>query len=104
MSRLVKDFIEIPDHTSLDGLIERLTELRATLPEGSDAQIRIRGDDIFGRHLAVAFLRPQTAEETECEARYAEAYDQSRERELHRLHDELGFCPLTGRGQLRAVA
>jgi hypothetical protein len=104
MARLVKDFIEIADHTSLDAVIERLTELRATLPEGTDAELRIRGDEIFGRHLCIGYLRPQTAEEIECEARYADAYEISRERELHRLHDELGFCPLTGRGQLRAVA
>ena len=104
MARLVKDFIEIADHTSLDALIERLAELRASLPEGTDAELRIRGDEIFGRHLAISFMRPQTAEEVDCEARYADAYESARERELHRLHDELGFCPLTGRGQLRAVA
>jgi hypothetical protein len=61
MTRLVKDFIEIADHTSLDGMIERLTALRAALPEGTDAQLAIRGDDIFGRHLCISFLRPQTA-------------------------------------------
>ena len=104
MARLVKDFIEIADHTSLDALIERLAELRASLPEGTDAELRIRGDEIFGRHLAISFMRPQTAEEIECEARYAEAYEQSRERELTRLQDELGFCPVPGRGHLRAVA
>ncbi|HEX8641845.1 MAG TPA: hypothetical protein VF704_11925 [Allosphingosinicella sp.] len=104
MTRLVKDFIEIADHMSLDGLIERLSEVRASLPEGADAQLRIRGDDIFGRHLCIAFLRPQTAEEIDCEARYAEAFEESRERELHRLHEELGFCPLPGRNHLRAVA
>ena len=104
MSRMVKDFVEIADHTSLDALIERLTELRAALPEDAAAELKIRGDDVFGRHLSISFLRPQTAEEAECEERYAEAYAQSRERELHRLHEELGFCPLPGRNHLRAVA
>jgi hypothetical protein len=104
MSRLVRDFVEIADHSSLDALIERLTELRATLPEDAVAELKIRGDEIFGRHLAISFLRPQTAEEVEVEARYAEAYEKSRERELTRLQDELGFCPVPGRSHLRAVA
>lgn len=105
MSRLVKDFIEISDHQSLDRLIEQLTELRDSLPEGADAELKMRGDDIFGRHLCIGFLRPQTAEEAECEARYANAYEASRERELARLQDELGIraVPRRGRG-LRAVA
>jgi hypothetical protein len=90
MARFVKDFIDIKNHGSLDALIERLVEVRASLPEGSEAQIRMRGDDVFGRTLSISFQRPQTAEEAECDARYAEAYAQSRERELSRLQQELG--------------
>lgn len=104
MSRRVKDYIEIADHASLDELIARLTELRDSLPEGSNAELKLRGDDIFGRHLCISFLRPQTPDEAELDARYAEAYEASRERELSRLQEELGFCPLPGRGHLRAVA
>ncbi|MEA3062187.1 MAG: hypothetical protein QOJ94_1968 [Sphingomonadales bacterium] len=107
MSKLVKDFIEIEDCGSLDGLIERLTEVRDSLPDTADPQIRMRGDDIFGRHICVSFYRAQTEDEAECDARYAEAYRQSRERELNRLQDELGFCPVpqaTGRRRLRIVA
>ena len=106
MARLVKDFIEIGDLTSLDGLIQQLTELRETLGESAQAELKMRGDDIFGRHLCIAFLRPQTAEETECEARYADAYEASRDRELSRLEDELGYCalPRGSRHGLRAVA
>ena len=105
MSRRVKDFIEVKDCTSLDDLIERLNEVRASLPAESDPQVKMRGDDIFGRHLSVSFYRPQTAEEAECDARYADAYRASRERELSRLQDELGFCPVAPRGsRLRIVA
>ncbi|HEX2762838.1 MAG TPA: hypothetical protein VHM92_03190 [Allosphingosinicella sp.] len=106
MSRRVKDFIEVKDLTSLDTLIERLQEVRAGLPEGAQPEVRMRGDDVFGRHICVSYYRPQTAEEAECDARYAEAYQQSRERELSRLHDELGFCPVPARraGKLRIVA
>ena len=106
MSRLVKDYIEIADFTSLDALIERLTALRDRLPAGAEAEMRIRGDEIFGRHLSIGYLRPQTTEEAECEARYADAYKQSREMELNRLQDELGYCALPERRgrRLRAVA
>jgi hypothetical protein len=106
MSKRVKDFIEVKDCTSLDALIERLAEVRANLPAAADPEVRMRGDDIFGRHICVSFYRPQTAEEAECDARYAEAYRVSRERELSRLQDELGFCPVPERTRrrLRVVA
>src|SRR5919112_5128558 len=97
MSRRVKDFIEVKDVTSLDALIERLTEVRNSLPKEAEPEVKMRGDDIFGRHICVSYYRPQTDEEAECDARYAEAYRQSRERELNRLHDELGFCPVPAR-------
>ncbi len=106
MSRRVKDFIEVKDLGSLDALIEKLREVRGELPEGAEPEVKMRGDDIFGRHICISFYRPQTPEEAECDARYAEAYRQSRERELNRLHDELGFCPMPARqsGKLRIVA
>ena len=104
MSRLVRDYVEIGDFASLDTLIARLSELRDSLPAEAEAQIRMRGDDVFGRRLSIAFLRPQTADEAECEARYAHAYDESRQRELTRLQEELGYCALPKRRRLRAVA
>lgn len=72
MTRLVKDYLEIADFTSLDGLIERLTALRDSLPAGSDAELRIRGDAVFGRQLCVGYLRPLTREEADCEGRYSD--------------------------------
>ena len=106
MSRLIKDYIEVADFTTLDSMIERLTALRDSLPAGAEAELRIRGDEVFGRHLSIGYLRPQTAEEAECEARYADAYQQSRELELSRLQDELGYCEVPQRRgrRLRAVA
>ncbi len=106
MSKRVKDFVEVKDCTSLDALIERLIEVRANLPEAAEPEVKMRGDDIFGRHICVGFYRPQTTEEAECDARYAEAYRVSRERELNRLQDELGFCPVPERSRrrLRIVA
>ena len=90
MSRLVKDFIEIKDYGSLDELIERLVAVRDSLPTDAEAEVKMRGDDIFGRQLSISFYRPQTQEEAACDARYAQAYRESRERELSRLQEELG--------------
>ena len=70
MTRRVKDYIDIRDHVSLDELIDRLVELRDQLPEDSEAELRLRGDEVFGRRLSIAFLRPLTPEEAECDERY----------------------------------
>jgi hypothetical protein len=99
MSRKVKEFIEISDYTSLDVLIARLIEVRDNLPEDSSPQVKMKGDDVFGRQLCVSFFRPQTAEEAECDARYAEAYRQSRTNEPAAVVAETG-----GRRRLRIVA
>ena len=106
MTRLVKDFIEIKDCASLDTLIERLITVRDSLPNAEEAEVKMRGDDVFGRQLSISFFRPQTAEEADCDARYAEAYRESRQRELDRLQSELGVvCHVPGsRRRLRIVA
>jgi hypothetical protein len=107
MSRKVRQFVEIKDYASLDELISRLVEIRDSLPEEAEPQVKMKGDDIFGRLLCVSFLRPQTVEEAECDARYAEAYRASREQELSRLQSELGVvCSAPGARprRLRAVA
>lgn len=107
MSRRVKDFVEIKDHASLDDLIARLVEVRDSLPEEAEAEMRLRGDDVFGRKLCVSYFREQTAEEAECEARYADAHREAKERELSRLQQELGMvCYAAGgkRSKLRIVA
>lgn len=73
MSRLIKDYVEIGEHISLDDLIGRLTELRDSLPPSAAPELRLRGDDVFGRHLCIGFMRPLTDEEAACVGRYAEA-------------------------------
>ena len=107
MSRLVRDFIEIKDYGTLDELIERLTAVRDSLPAQSEAEVKMKGDDIFGRQLSISFYRPQTREEAECDARYADAYRESRQRELSRLQEELGVecrVPRNRSRRLRIVA
>ena len=94
MSRRVKEFVEIGNLSSLDSLIERLVEIRDNLPNAAEAELRMRGDDVFGRHMCISYMRPQTPEEAACEARYADAVRLAHQAELDRLQEELGFCPL----------
>ena len=70
MTRRVKDFIEISDYTSLDSLIATLTAIRDSLPDGAEPELKMRGDDIFGRRLSITYFRDLTREEAEVEARY----------------------------------
>ncbi len=105
MSRMVKEFIEISDFTSLDALIAKLGEVRDALPAAAEPEVKMRGDDVFGRQICISYMRPQTDEEVDCDARYATAYRESRERELERLQRELGVARRAQRGRgLRAVA
>jgi len=107
MSRRVKEFVEISDHTSLDELIEKLTEVRESLPSGSEAELRLRGDEVFGRRITISYFRDQTAEEAECEKRYAKAQKEAKERELERLQEELGkvcYAAPGRKNKLRIVA
>ena len=105
MSRRVKEFIEIEDHSSLDELIAKLTEVRSALPGDAEAELRLRGDDVFGRKLSISYFRDQSAEEADCEARYAGACKEAKERELTKLQQELGVvCYAPKKGKLRIVA
>ena len=71
MPRRIKDFIEISDYTSLETLIRYLETIRDNLPADHEAELQIRGDDVFGRRLTITYFREQTPEEAELEARYA---------------------------------
>ena len=70
MPRRVQEFVQIRDYSSLDELIGILTELRDRLPENAEAQLKLRGDDFFGRTLTIHYLREQTPEEVALERRY----------------------------------
>ncbi|HEX6660633.1 MAG TPA: hypothetical protein VF067_02040 [Sphingomicrobium sp.] len=86
MPRRVKDFIEISDYTSLDTLIRYLETIRDNLPKDHEAELQIRGDDVFGRRLTITYFREQTAEEVELEERYSAA-DQAMDQLQRRLDD-----------------
>jgi len=107
MKRRVKDFVDIADHVSLDELIEKLAELRGSLPDPSEAELRLRGDEVFGHRITISYFRDQTQEEAEIEKRYAEVTKEAKERELERLQAELGvvcYAAPGKRGKLRIVA
>jgi hypothetical protein len=70
MSKMVRDYAEIDNCRMLDDLIARLKAVREELPDPAQAEVKLRGDDVFGRRLSIFYLRPQTREEAECEARY----------------------------------
>ena len=107
MSRRVKEFVDLVDHVSIDDLITKLTEIRDNLPDDADAELRLRGDEVFGRRITICYSREQTAEEAEIEKRYAEASREAKERELARLQAALGvvcYAAPGKRGKLRIVA
>ena len=73
MARRVKDFIEISEYTSLEKLIEYLQTIRDNLPAEAEAELRLRGDDFFGRRLTITYSRELTPEEEERDTRYTGA-------------------------------
>jgi len=106
MKRRVKEFVEIDEHVSLEELIDKLAEVRDSLPEECEAELRLRGDEVFGRRITISYFREQTEEEAELEKRYAEASREAKEKELERLQAELGvvcYAAPGKRGKLRIV-
>jgi hypothetical protein len=107
MIRRVKEFVEVADQLPIDELIRKLSEIRAGLPADAGAELRLRGDDVFGHRITITYFRDQTDEEAEVEKRYAEATREAKELELQRLQAELGvvcYAAPGKRGKLRIVA
>lgn len=96
MPRRVKDFIEISEHTGLDSLIHFLETVRDTLPSDSEAELRIRGDEVFGRRLTISYLRELTPEEAEREARYSAAEVPEDDPAIEALRGQLDGVPFKG--------
>jgi hypothetical protein len=90
MSRRVKEFIDIGDFSSLDDLIEKLQAVREVLPAFAEAELRMTGDDVFGRKLTISYMREQTEEEAGYDARYAAVIRAAQEQALGKLQQELG--------------
>ena len=69
--RRVKDFIDISEYTSLDDLIRYLETIRDNLPADHQAEMKIRGDEIFGRRLTITYFREQTPDQVELDSKYS---------------------------------
>jgi hypothetical protein len=104
VSRRVKEFIEISDFASLDDLIAKLEAVRDGLPAFAEAELRMKGDDVFGRKLSISFMREQTGEEADYEERYAEVIRAAQEQALDKLQQELGVVCRLPTGRKRRAA
>ena len=92
MPRRVKDFIDISEYTSLDDLIRYLEAIRDSLPPDHEAELKIRGDEVFGRRLTITYFRELTPEEAEVEAKYSGAgKDDATIERLKRKLDEVPY-------------
>ena len=91
MPRRVKDFIDISEYTSLEDLIRYLKTIRDNLPAGHDAELKIRGDDVFGRRLTITYFREQDAEEAELDAKYGGTEGQ--DADIEQLRQQLDDVP-----------
>lgn len=92
MPRRVKDFIDISEYTSLEELIRYLEAIRDNLPPDHQAELKIRGDDVFGRRLTISYFREQTAEEVELESKYAgDDAEAANIEQLRRKLDDIPF-------------
>ena len=90
--RRVKDFIDISEYTSLDDLIRYLETIRDNLPQGAEAELKIRGDEVFGKRLTITYSREQTAEEAELEEKYmAASKDDATIEQLRKKLDEVPY-------------
>ena len=106
MGRRVKDFIEVSEYTSLDQLINTLTAIRDNLPEDAEPELRMKGDDVFGRRLSISYYRELTAEEAECEGRYSSSSLPDENAEIEQLRHQLDDVSYEreGRRRIRRVA
>jgi hypothetical protein len=100
----VKEFIEIGDFASLDDLIVQLEAIRGALPDFAEAELRMKGDDVFGRKLTISFMREQTDEEVSYDERYAEVIRAAQEQALEKLQKDLGVVCRIATGRKRRAA
>ena len=91
MPRRVKDFIDISEYTSLDDLIRYLETIRDNLPPEHQAEMKIRGDEIFGKRLTITYFREQTADEAELESKSAGGEEDASIDDLRRRLDDVPY-------------
>lgn len=73
---MVREYIEIQAADSLEALIERLTQVSQSIPaDAKPERVSLRGDDNFGRHILVTYLRPERPDELAAPVRAREFAD-----------------------------
>ena len=87
MPRRVKDFIDISEYTSLDDLIRYLETIRDNLPEDHEAELKIRGDEVFGKRLTITYFRDQTDVDANLHVKYAPPEDAEMDKLQRKLND-----------------
>ena len=101
MRKRVKDYIEVSDYTSLDRLITTLSAIRDSLPEGAEPELKMRGDDVFGRRLSISYWRELSAEEQAADAKYSP--EAAAGEEIAALAAKLDDVPYERPGKRRAA-
>jgi hypothetical protein len=89
MGRRVKDFIEISEYTSLDQLINTLTAIRDNLPSEAEPELRMKGDDVFGRRMSISYFRELNEEEATLDERYNGSDLPSPDAEIEKIRGKL---------------
>jgi hypothetical protein len=101
MRTRVKDFIEVSDHTSLERLITTLVAIRDSLPSDAEPELKMRGDDVFGRRFSISYFRELTAEEAEMDSKYLGTRKSGEN--LDKLAAELDGVPLERKPRRKAA-
>ena len=99
MPRRAKDFIEISDYTSLDALIRFLETIRDNLPEDCEPELKMRGDDVFGRRLTITYFRQLTEDEQALDARYGGNGGNDPDPIIEQLREQLDRVPYESSGK-----
>ncbi len=70
---MIREYVEIGGCGSIEQLMSRLAEVKRSMPPGAGPeQVQLRGDDNFGRHILVTYLRPERPDELDLLSRASE--------------------------------
>jgi hypothetical protein len=61
---MIREYVEIGSCASIEQLMSMLAEVKRSMPPGAGPeQVQLRGDDNFGRHILVTYMRPERPDE-----------------------------------------
>ncbi len=103
MPTRVKDHVEISNRTPLDTLIRYLEIIQENLPEDCEPELKMGGDDKYGRRLTVSFLRELTPDEAAQQVRVTGAVLAEPDESLEQLRAKLEDVPYSRPAKSRAA-